>query len=80
MIRTRAALMSTQALSAALMAGSSAEAEPASSVDINKHNISDRMESNITTNEYDRNLFNKHIWEKVCTVHKKYEKILIQDS
>jgi hypothetical protein len=43
--------MSTQALSAALMAASSAEAAPASRVDINKHdNNNRRMESNLTTN------------------------------
>jgi hypothetical protein len=50
MIITRAALMSTQALSAAFMAASSAEAAPASRADNNKHNSSDRTESNVTTN------------------------------
>jgi len=44
MIKTRAALMSTQALSAALMA-SWAQAGPASIEQINRHNSGKRYES-----------------------------------
>jgi hypothetical protein len=45
MINTRAALISTQALSAALIEASSAEALPASRTDSNKHNRSKRHEA-----------------------------------
>jgi hypothetical protein len=80
MIRIRAELRSTQALSAAFMAESLALATPARRADNNKHNSSERTQSNVITKNQDRNLFDKHIWEKVCAVHKIYEDPLITSN